>query len=88
MAPAPVWSAKRAIGIVDAVWCFSEGDRLEKAWTTGNPVGAGEVIARRADGAALKAPRDGFVIFPNPEPKPFVELYYFGEASQRFDREP
>ena len=83
----PVWSAKRAIGIVDAVWCFSEGDRLEKAWTTGDPVAAGEVIARRADGQALKAPRDGFVIFPNPEPKPFVELYYFGEASQRFDRE-
>ncbi|MBV9518146.1 MAG: succinylglutamate desuccinylase/aspartoacylase family protein [Hyphomicrobiales bacterium] len=83
-APAPKRSAKRAISIVDAVWCFSEGDRLEKAWTTGDAVAAGEIIARRADGEALKAPRDGFVIFPNPEPKPFVELYYFGEASQRF----
>jgi predicted deacylase len=86
-APAPRRSVTRAIRIVDAVWCFSEGDRLEMAWTTGDPVAAGEEIARRADGEALKAPRDGFVIFPNPEPKPFVELYYFGEASQRFDRE-
>jgi len=83
-APAPKRSAKRAIKIVDAVWCFSEGDRLAKNWTTGDAVGEGEIIARRADGQALKAPRNGFVIFPNPEPKPFVELYYFGEASERF----
>jgi L,D-peptidoglycan transpeptidase YkuD (ErfK/YbiS/YcfS/YnhG family)/predicted deacylase len=87
-APAPKRSATRAIRIVDAVWCFSEGDRLEKPWTTGDAVAAGETIARRADGQALKAPRDGFVIFPNPEPKPFVELFYFGEASDRFRARP
>ncbi len=83
-APEPKRTAKRAIRIVDAVWCFAQGDRLEKPWTTGDAVAAGEIIARRADGQALKAPRDGFVIFPNPEPKPFVELYYFGEPSERF----
>jgi hypothetical protein len=89
-APAPKRSANRAIRIVDAVWCFSEGDRLEKPWTTGDAVAAGEIIARRADGQALKAPRDGFVIFPNPEPEPepFVELFYFGEASDRFGARP
>ncbi|MBW0005584.1 MAG: succinylglutamate desuccinylase/aspartoacylase family protein [Hyphomicrobiales bacterium] len=85
-APKPKVSQERAIKIVDAVWCFAEGDRLEKPWTTGDAVAVGEVIARRADGQALTAPRDGFVIFPNPEPKPFVELYYFGEASERFER--
>ena len=59
-----------------------------KGLDDGGPVAAGEIIARRADGQALKAPRDGFVIFPNPEPEPFVELFYFGEASERFDLEP
>jgi L,D-peptidoglycan transpeptidase YkuD (ErfK/YbiS/YcfS/YnhG family)/predicted deacylase len=83
-APEPRVSAKRAIRIVDAVWCFSEGDRLEKPWTTGDAVAKGDIIARRADGKALEAPRDGFVIFPNPEPKLFTELFYFGEKSERF----
>jgi predicted deacylase len=83
-APAPRRSVERAIEIVEAVLGLS-GDRLEKSWATGDAVAAGEVIARRADGQALTAPSDGFVIFPNADPKPPTELYYFGVASKRFD---
>ncbi|SED43603.1 L,D-peptidoglycan transpeptidase YkuD, ErfK/YbiS/YcfS/YnhG family [Rhizobiales bacterium GAS188] len=85
-APEPPRRVERAIELADAVLCVSPGDHLEKAWATGDRVPAGEVIARRADGEALTAPSDGFVVFPNADPKPLVELYYFGVASRRFGR--
>ena len=83
--PAPPRRVKRSIELVDAVLCVSPGDQLEKPFATGDKVAAGEIIARRADGEVLTAPSDGFVIFPNSDPKPLVELYYFGVASHRFE---
>ncbi|MFI5012327.1 MAG: succinylglutamate desuccinylase/aspartoacylase family protein [Hyphomicrobiales bacterium] len=82
-APQPKRSVERAIELVNAVLCLAEGDRLARPWATGDAVAAGEVIARRADGEALNAPSAGFVVFPNAEPKPLGELYYFGVASGR-----
>jgi N2-acetyl-L-2,4-diaminobutanoate deacetylase len=83
-APAPRRCVERSIEIVDAVLCLSRNDRLEKPWATGEPVARGGVIARRANGNPLTAPRDGFVIFPNANPKPFTDLYQFGIESGRF----
>jgi predicted deacylase len=80
----PVPAARRGIELVEAVMCLSDGDRLEKAWTLGEAAASGAVIARRADGSAVTAPRDGFVIFANPEAKRFADLYFFGVASDRF----
>jgi L,D-peptidoglycan transpeptidase YkuD (ErfK/YbiS/YcfS/YnhG family)/predicted deacylase len=83
-APRPKPTVTHGIEVVDVVLCLDAGDRLEGAWKTGDPVTSGQVIARRADGEALVAPRDGFVIFPDAAPKPLKELYYFGVPSDRF----
>jgi N2-acetyl-L-2,4-diaminobutanoate deacetylase len=83
-APAPGRHGQRSIEIVDAILCLSRQDRFEKPWATGEPVAQGQVIARRANGDPLTALRDGFVIFPNPNPKPFADLYQFGVESGRF----
>ena len=83
-APPPPRAARRGMAIVEAVLCLAEGDRLEKAWAEGEPVTAGAIIARRADGSSLTAPGDGFVVFPSQSARPFAELYFFGVASDRF----
>lgn len=79
--PSP--SARQAIEVLDAVYAYSAQDRLEKPWVSGDAVKQNEVIARRADGEALTAPQDGYVIFPHPEATPQAELYYFGIPSER-----
>ncbi|HZH50943.1 MAG TPA: succinylglutamate desuccinylase/aspartoacylase family protein [Microvirga sp.] len=82
-APPPAVSAETVIRVTDLLVCEAEGDRLEGHWKTGDRVAAGQVIARRAGGDALTAPRDGFIIFPNRSPKPGEGLCYFGEVSER-----
>ena len=84
-APSPPPTVASGIELVDVVLAASPDDRLEKAWRTGDAVKAGEIIARRADGEILRAPKDGFVVFPDSHPSPGAELYYFGVESRRMD---
>jgi hypothetical protein len=84
-APQPPRAARRAIELVSVVLAGSAEDRLEKPWRTGDPVRAGEVIARRAGGEPLTAPQDGFVVFPDARPSAGEELFYFGVASGRLE---
>jgi len=46
-------------------------------------LGGGEVIAHRADGTPLRAPDDGFIVFPNPNALPGNEWFYFARKSNR-----
>jgi L,D-peptidoglycan transpeptidase YkuD (ErfK/YbiS/YcfS/YnhG family)/predicted deacylase len=79
----PDITVETVIQVVDVLVCEAEGDRLEEIWKTGDRVIAGQIIVRRADGKVLKAPKDGFVIFPNYAAKPGDGLCYFGVASTR-----
>jgi predicted deacylase len=78
-APAP----PSVIHMADLVICEAEGDRLEGSWKTGDRIAAGQVIARRADGARVTAARDGFTIFPNAAAKPGESICYLGVKSSR-----
>jgi hypothetical protein len=69
--------------MVAVTLCEAEGDRIGEAWRTGDAVTAGQTIAHRADGSAITAPRDGFLIFPNPTAKVGEVLFYFGVPSER-----
>lgn len=82
-ASSPNVTAKTVIRVADVLACEAEGDRLEETWRTGDRVAAGQIIVRRADGEVLKAPEDGFIIFPNHAAKPGDGLCYFGLASTR-----
>ena len=61
----------------------AEGDTFERAWASFDPVSVGAVIARRSDGQVLRAPTDGFIVFPNPAAAPGSEWFYFARASER-----
>ena len=44
---------------------------------------AGEEIGWRAAGEAVRAPADGFVVFPNTRALPGAEWFYFARRSNR-----
>ncbi|RPH46270.1 MAG: succinylglutamate desuccinylase [Burkholderiales bacterium] len=58
-------------------------DRLARAWTSFEPVRAGEPIGLRRDGRPVTAPSDGHVVFPNPAAAPGAEWFYFAVPSAR-----
>jgi len=82
-APPPPSALKTIIHMVDVVICEAEGDKVEGNWKTGDAVPAGAVMARRADGSAVTAPVDGFIIFPSATAKPGEPICHFGVASKR-----
>jgi len=58
-------------------------DRFAREWSSYQPLCGGDVIAHRADGTALRAPDDGFIVFPNPNALPGNEWFYFARKSNR-----
>ena len=83
-APAPAARADVALlRLQDVTDRDAEGDAFERAWSSFDPVAAGEPIARRADGTLLRAPADGFIVFPNPQAAPGSEWFYFARPSER-----
>ncbi len=82
-APPPPQAATTVIEIVDVIVCERPGDRLEGSWKTGDAIAAGQVIARRANGEAVTAPRAGFLIFPNATAKPGEGISYLGISGGR-----
>ncbi len=59
------------------------GDRFVRDWATFDRVRQGETIGERADGTAVLAPGDGFIVFPNAEALPGTEWFYFAVESDR-----
>ncbi|HEX6018904.1 MAG TPA: succinylglutamate desuccinylase/aspartoacylase family protein [Burkholderiaceae bacterium] len=59
------------------------GDRFVRQWSSYQALQAGETIAQRADGTPLRAPDDGFIVFPNPNALPGNEWFYFARRSAR-----
>jgi predicted deacylase len=58
-------------------------DRFAREWASYDPLRAGELIGTRADGTALRASADGFIVFPNPAALPGNEWFYFAQQSTR-----
>jgi len=80
-APAPRIEGLR---LVEAVDRWHRADRWTRDWRPFDPVAAGEVIAVRRDGSALRAAHAGRIVFPNPYATIGEEWYYLAEDSDRF----
>lgn len=57
-----------------------EGGSFAENWGNFSPVTKGQLLSTFADGEAVRAPADGFIILPNPNTPPDTEWFYFGEA--------
>lgn len=58
-------------------------DRFAREWSSYDALKAGELIGLRHDGTEVRAPQDGFIVFPNPKSLPGNEWFYFAQPSQR-----
>ena len=58
-------------------------DQFAKAWASYDPVKAGERVGTRHDGTPVQAPRDGYIVFPNPNASPGNEWFYLAQRSER-----
>ena len=58
-------------------------DRFVRAWASYDRLQTGDLIGLRHNGAEVRAPRDGFIVFPNPQSLPGNEWFYFAEPSRR-----
>ncbi len=77
--------AVERIELVDVIDRQDPGDRFERTWRSFDALAAGEIIAHRANGEALRAPEAGYVVFPNPNTPPGREWFYFARRGQRPD---
>ncbi|RYX95174.1 MAG: succinylglutamate desuccinylase [Comamonadaceae bacterium] len=73
----PVTVEREILTLVDVTDLEHVGDELSREWRSFDPVEAGELIGTRNTGAAVTAPTDGFVVFPNPGAAVGQEWFYF-----------
>ena len=53
-------------------------------WQSFDAVRAGDLIGQRASGADVRAPGDGWLVFPNARALARQEWFYLARASSRF----
>lgn len=75
--PAP--GDREILRLVDVTDREHIGDLFSREWRSFDAVQAGEVIGVRYSGAEVKAPHDGFVVFPNPRAEPGQEWFYLAQ---------
>jgi predicted deacylase len=59
------------------------GDRFAREWASFDEIKQGQVIATRASGEVLRAPSDGYIVFPNAQASVGTEWYYLAVDSDR-----
>jgi predicted deacylase len=79
LALTPMPETREILRLVDMSDRDHAGDRFSRDWNSFDPVQAGELIGVRHGGAEVRAPEDGFVVFPNPRAEVGQEWFYFAQ---------
>lgn len=76
---APAAGEREILRLVDVTDMDDTADRFAREWRSFDAVKAGELIGTRKGGVQVKAPADGFVVFPNPRAQVGQEWFYFAQ---------
>lgn len=82
-APEPA-AAIEALSLVDVIDKVDAADAFTREWRSFDRLHAGETIGRRADGEVVRAPFEGWIVFPNAKADARQEWFYLARASVRF----
>jgi hypothetical protein len=74
--PATAFEGLRLREVIDR---DHEADRFAREWSSFDRLARGELIATRHDGAELRAPDDGWIMFPDARARPGHEWFYLAE---------
>ena len=77
--PAPVVAEREILRLVDVTDRHNAADSFIREWRSFDAVKAGDTIGTRSGGDEVKAPADGFVVFPNPRAEVGQEWFYFAQ---------
>ena len=75
----PVGEEREVLRLVDVIDRDDAADRFTREWRSFDVVEAGELIGTRQGGEEVRAPADGFVVFPNPRAEVGQEWFYFAQ---------
>ena len=78
-APAAV-EAYEALRLHEVIDRDHAEDQFSRAWASFDALAPGDLIARRHDGAEVRAPRQGRILFPDTGAKPGHEWFYLAET--------
>ena len=73
---------REILRLIDVTDRDHAGDTFSRAWRSFDAVKGGDVIGTRHAGDVVKAPRSGFIVFPNPRAEVGQEWFYFAEKRQ------
>ncbi|MES2189554.1 MAG: succinylglutamate desuccinylase/aspartoacylase family protein [Pseudomonadota bacterium] len=73
----PAQTEREILRLVDVTDRDHAGDRFTREWRSFDAVKTDEVIGWRQSGEEVKAPKDGFIVFPNPRGEVGQEWFYF-----------
>lgn len=81
--PEPARTDHEVLRLCDVTDRHHPEDRLARPWSSFDPVSPGDLLGTRHDGTELRAPSDGFIVFPNPTAMVGAEWFYFARRSVR-----
>jgi succinylglutamate desuccinylase len=74
------------LGLYDVFDRFDMNDQFSQQWKSFDALKKGTLIGTRADGSALHAEQDCFIVFPNIKSQPGQEWFYLARAGGRLGR--
>ncbi|MBX3635952.1 MAG: succinylglutamate desuccinylase, partial [Rubrivivax sp.] len=80
---APPAGPFECLTLAEVIDRHAEGDRFAREWRSFDALAEGELIALRADGSEVRAPRSGYIVFPDHSALPGHEWFYLARASER-----
>jgi predicted deacylase len=80
--PPPPVDEVEYLSLVDVTDRVDAGDAFAREWSSFNRLAKGELIATRHDGAELRAPEDGFIVFPDHKALPGNEWFYLARPRE------
>jgi uncharacterized protein len=82
--PPPVLRSMEGLTLYDVVDKVHADDAFSRPWQSFDALKKGEIIGTRLSGETVRAPDDGWIVFPNANAASGNEWFYLAKANTRF----